>query len=1362
MIPRKQFLFYLIDTPTGGAYYLDESKVIQKINIATADFDVSLQNSPGGWLDTELGFIRNEKYYGFNRSFATPQEFVKEVAYMVRSLFLTGVGTETPLTLAVFKYNSKPKADEPSFKLYYKAPLDLPKFSDTVATDVNVNLMEGGVSQLLKSYENTVFQIPCDGSLPENVKANLDGLLVQDTFQYQFVSMKDVLSIRNILPLNFVGNEGDNYGILKGFPTFQTLSSYSELINNSNYLFASITPITVRIRGSVNVVNLDLTTTFTLKYTTDKTLADFTEIVGPFPINNNHIFNFDFTVNLAAYEKLFLIFDMLVNPGSIVAGQLSIEFVSSYPTTRTWGIDVYNLFKLLVKNICTLASKNGQTFNYGADSELLQQYSGIIAASGDAIRASGDPSYQRFFHPADINGNISYGPVLKTSLFEFFESLSSILCAALGSQQLAGQVQSLFIEKLESVFNSSKVDMELGEISELKVYFNEKYTFSDLEIGYAPQTYDQKAGKYEYNTTGKWKAPINTFQKTISKIGKYRTDSYGIERLRSNIGQATSTTRNDSDNSVFLISTDKTSWAYDYFKQYFNSLISDPDSSENTNIKLVTDRNLQPLSLPLSDGEYFQPNLDQGIFIFSKDGYSATESSNLTITGTLDSINHVVGTPLDTIEIKLWYNGVAIYSQTITYAGPGTAININHNFSQLFFAGGCVYVTATTSATGVASLTTSVLTIGTYVSMSGAFIPVESGTAIKVISMGTVIPTSTPWNNTTSVVQYGYQYFIYNSLAVNNEFELTLNLKGYQQGTVDFVNAIVYINGVAQAAILQIPTTISRATFDVTKIIGTYNFNLGDIVFIAVTVPGSVTFSITNAYFNFASTQVKAYNLLRENYDSISGIPNIATDADGNLSTTVAGAPYNIEHFTPKRMLEKWQGYIESCFLDKVTGDLNFQSLSKNQYLSTSKGGVTITESTNKKIINNKRLFYPLEVEIKTKVPLNFNEIVSGAKNAHIHCTFYGYDIYFFPEDVRQKPGLNEAQTWKGILSPLTNLSDLANINIDGLKLLNMGANSIHCSMLSSVQCVPENQTLPAKYHTYNRNEFLFKEQIGQWMEQMNYWQPVQQGDVLPLQFITRGLDPVSCVVYKCDGTIYIPSFNLDTISATAITDPYILWQKLIDTSDWEVGNYYMRISAGVGDIAAVLRTEYLQIMLPEDCEDTVLIEYSNSFNTQDMIFDGETPFRGSFRFKGGFNNKFKQKYLGKFYVDQPQDITILNAIPYEITSLLIGGNGGVPDYVAKKVLRALLLDGTTLDGEGYSLNEGSQIEETFTKGAPMKFQRIEIRPSKNLFGITVDASGIDTDGSIIATIDAESFGPNSNNESGTTDPNIIDVILNN
>jgi hypothetical protein len=1379
MLPRKTFIYFLLDTPTGKAYYRDKNGTL-KIQIITADSDVSLKNAPANWLDTELSFSRNATYHGIARSYSTPQEFVRDAATMIKELFLLGVGTEVPLTLAVFKYNSQPLAGEPQYKLYFKANLDLPKISETVLESLTTNLMEGGVTQLLKSYEGTTVTIPCDGQIAENQKVNLDGLLVSDVFYYQVIPMLDYevtdakLNSFTELGCTFINNEGDNYGIIHQDQTINIVGYAGSIDPNQiknyaktsqNYLFMSVAGLDVRITGSVMLMFNNPCSAQIFLVTTSQYIAATDNIFG-----NNHSsisLNFDQKVTLAANEPLFIFIqiqkvfqgDNLDNMVDILGGSFSIAFQSMAKATRPWAIQAYDLFKLILSEINLLSSTQFQTFNYQAVSSLLAS-SSIFFTSGDALRASGDNTYQRFYSLSQTNQILqqSYGPVIKTTLRDFFQSIETILVAELNAGH--NGAETLEIEALDSIYDSSVVDFSIGEIASLKWNFAEDLGFSDLEIGYPPQTYDQKAGKYEYNTTLEMKAPIKSFSKKLSKISKIRFDSYGIEKLRSNV-EGTSTTRNDSDNSVFGINVDTSKYIQDYFSANFTSINTDVSDPLNTNKEYAQTNGIPfPLPMPITDGEYFQQSVDNAIVIFSDAALNQTFSCSLVLAGYVNSVNKPPLAPADTFTLKFFINGQLIYTHSTTVTGINTDIGFTFNFSQLLKYRDNLYITLETSASAEVTINTCTLTVGSYVTLQALNVPVLSGT-FKLLSWATASPTSSPYTIGTSVVQYGFQYFTYVSNNLNRNFTLTGEFKGLGYGSFTVMQIYVYVNGVLQGNDVNIATNGDAQPFDQILEPISITYNVNDIVFFVVTMPGADSFTnlvyLTYANINFAS-QIKAYSLKRVHYDSLSGIPNLAKNSSGEIRTDIAGAPYNIEDLTPKTLLRKWQNYIMSCFMDQVTGTMTFQTLSKNSYLSRSVNGQTITENSDEPILGFTRLFYPIELEMKTNVPQGFAELMNKTKNAHVHATFMGTDIYFFADSLKQKPALNESQTWKGIMSPKTDLTAFSKIN--SFKIPDMAPNSISCAFASPVQFVPYNQTLQSKYHTYNRDTFLYIYQTDLWDKKDNYLLPVQIGDHIPLQFITNGLSPVSYSVYNCNGSLFSGPVNLNVVSSPAVNNPYTLFQGVIDTTSWPGGDYYIMISAGSGGLASSLISELLHVDTADQMRYTTLIEYTHSSNTQGIVFDA--GFVGSMRIKGGFDNMFKQKYLGKFYVDQPQDITVLNAIPYEVTTLLIGTDGGVPDYLTKKILRMLLMDGCTLDGEGFTLNEGAQFEEVFTEGSPLKMQKIDIRPTKNLNGINVIAAGVDSDSSLIVSVNPQSFGPNVSNSSGTTETDLINITVGN
>lgn len=317
-----------------------------------------------------------------------------------------------------------------------------------------------------------------------------------------------------------------------------------------------------------------------------------------------------------------------------------------------------------------------------------------------------------------------------------------------------------------------------------------------------------------------------------------------------------------------------------------------------------------------------------------------------------------------------------------------------------------------------------------------------------------------------------------------------------------------------------------------------------------------------------------------------------------------------------------------------------------------------------------------------------------------------------------------------------------------------MGPNSIWWSDLSPVQFVPAGQVMSNKYHTVNRRSDWFSKQVTNWINQNNYWNPWMTIDTIPLQFITNGLTPVTAYLYSCTGTL-ISTTVLSTVASTAIIAPYLLWQGNISLVGLTPGGYYLDVKAGAGGALAELISEGLNIQV--DWPGTLLFEYSHSVNKATMIFD--TGFVGSFRVQGYFDNLFKQKYKGAFYTDMPQDISILNAFQYEITSLMIGGDdGGVPDYVARKVAGFLLLDSCMIEGEKFSMNESAEWEEIFTVGSPKKYNRIEIRPSVTSNATGATNAGLDQTSSILVSVDAAAFAPNAGAVPG--DQQVITVTI--
>lgn len=1138
---RKIFLHYLAEPATGNTYYVDGGGRVQ------LGAYIPLQDDPEGWLENRVTFGRSASYYGLNRTFTVPLKFVGDGAKIIRYLVYKKRGIEQPLQLIILKWNP----DTDVYELYYKGMVSLPNKENLVAEGVNVNVMEGGVVQLLKAYENTVFQIPCDGSIPENIRVKLDGLLFKDTFHYQGVSIAGINSSA-VLPAVFTGNEGDNIGIIHGDPQYETVPNISYYTTSLNYIFSSVGNISVLVEGKIKVRKTSPgASSFSLAAITSSPIQIHLASSGLLPVGDSE-FSFLQSVGLGANENLFIAFDSVLGSFDILEWSFDLKFDSRYRTTVAWAVRAYDLFKLIVQNINQRASSTLQQFNYQAVSNYLQQYSNLVCISGDALRASSDANYP--------------GPVvIKTSLKDFFDSFDAILNGSLGNQQVPGQVEALFFEEKGYVFNSSSVTMELGEVSDFKIGIALDYYFTTLKIGCPNQQYEEKAGKYEYNTTALWSAPIKSIPaKERSLVTKYRTDPHGVEYTRFSSG-GRSTTHNASDNSVFILNVDNSVTEYDRFTAQATGVLNLAASNTNT-----------PISLSNASTDYFTPNQNFTVFTFTKDINTPQFTVQLTAFGAVTGPGN--------LTLSVWKNGVQIF----TIAGSGL-ISASNQLSGLIF-------------------------------------------------------------------------------------------------------------------------------------------NQGDTVEVKYTTPVSTTASITFLSLDIISEQIVIYTLKRVSYDSITGLPNPTTY-------------FNIEDLTPKRMLIRQGNFLRSPLYNLIPDSLVFETLDRNQDLSTTLAGQTITENAGVPISSLAApLFYPYIFQFKTKVPLNFMTLLSGAANGHIKFRYNGIELYGFPLEVSQKPALSEDQEWKLLCSPATDPGNLVDLNIDGLNFIDMAGHSTFIPHTCPVHFVPLGYVNPSQYHHLTMEQDWFKNRIKSWIAQNDYFNPWQTNDVIKIQCQTNGLGPVQVEVMDCDGNV-ITTIPLSVVITNAVKQPNVCYQGLVPLTGLSEAIYYLVLTAGTGSAITKFVSEGLWVKA--DWPETLLIEYSNKVNKQATIFTN--GYKPSLRVHGRIV-RYEPGSRFAVHENQPADIEMLDGIPYDTFKLEIGFNdGGIPDYKIRKLSRIMLLTDTSIDGWYYTRNGDAKWERTNFPGQPKEYWSLDIRYTDNRDGITLSTDGtVDQNISIVYNIQANAFGENS------------------
>ena len=526
MLNRQTFLFFL-QKPKGQSYFIQNGK-LNYTNVPTW-----LKNAPQGWFDSELTFARNAHYWGLNRSFSNSYTFYKDAQDIIRNLLYNNTGVKDSLAFIVNKLNP----DNGVYEGYFKGDVDLPHVEDNPVESIKAPVIQGGLQKLIKAYENVYFEIPCDGSIPQNISIQIDGYLFHTVLTYNVVPFT-VANTGIIIPMVSYSATGNDIGVIKGEQKYQAFNPASLLPvfqTNQNFTFGSYKSITVTvvgpllIDGNLNGANLFLYTSFGNK-------------VDLIPTQNVGAgeYNFSQSITLAAGENLFIALTSTGGSPNVNLSSIEIIYDSKLDTTYCYAIKPYDLLKLLLTKICQQASSADFMYNYALQSNLLQQYANLCLTSGQALRNETKA-------------------VIKTKLSDFYDSFDAVLSASMGVQADANGNDQLFFERLSYVLDASNVDMNVGEVVDFKLQPAQDLFFDSVSVGYPEQKYDDISGNQEFNTTVKYKAPLTPFtadHKEFKKVSVYRADMFGIESTRRNINSASNTSNNKSDNDVFIINTD--------------------------------------------------------------------------------------------------------------------------------------------------------------------------------------------------------------------------------------------------------------------------------------------------------------------------------------------------------------------------------------------------------------------------------------------------------------------------------------------------------------------------------------------------------------------------------------------------------------------------------------------------------------------------------------------------------------------------------------------------------------------------------------------------------------------------------------
>lgn len=521
-VPHHEFLYFIADKDNKTISVADNGAII-KNSVPTP-----LPQNPIGWKELEIAYSTNQKYWSLNKAISASLKFVGDGATILRHYKYKGKGYEEELYVLILKWDK----EDGVHKLEYLGKLDISKSVDDPKTGVTAASADGGLMSFVSANDAVNYPIECNDTNTEAVPILFDGVKLKDKYNYQFVPGEyDNGFANSYIPLVFLRNEGDSVGVIHGDSNYESFPTVSgaigpQLSNSVNYILLATQSLSVRMYGSITVTGGDDTDFITMSLQPSSppdspgTNVPGGEIIPLTTIGTGtHTFDFDYTFDLPANTKLFAI---LWGTYFVIAEncKLYLEFTTINESSVAYGLRPLQTLKKLVSEM-----SNGR---YTAESNFFTNNNNLCITSGNALRG------------------LSESKAI-TNFQDWFASYNSVYNLGI---KVVNNV--LYVEPKADLYNDSTEVFNLAEVADLEILDAVEYFANVMKCGYPNQTYSERNGKFEFNTTFEFKLPVSSVKKEYNIVSKYRGDCFGIEFIRGKLNNK-ETTDDKGDNEIFFV-----------------------------------------------------------------------------------------------------------------------------------------------------------------------------------------------------------------------------------------------------------------------------------------------------------------------------------------------------------------------------------------------------------------------------------------------------------------------------------------------------------------------------------------------------------------------------------------------------------------------------------------------------------------------------------------------------------------------------------------------------------------------------------------------------------------------------------------
>lgn len=356
--------------------------------------EVELENSPDGWIDSNITFTRSAKYSGLLRVFTLPLKFVRKGAFIARMEFWMHMLTPN-LPFRIDRLTDGVN----NYKTILNGKLDIPKGEDAF-TSFSVPAIPNDFSVNIDAYDSVQYAIPLDGDDAINLEltpiilseiANLlpsgppDGSIHSDYFP----------------PIQVVNNQQNSlnasvqtipYGQLR-LPDFST---------SANWFYYCRFGGKVLIKGSLGLIlagGISGTHNLRLSIVNQAGTIVYSFYDGtPASGFSTLTVSINAALTVAVGDKLFLYMQQVdaetINTGiTIAGGELDLSYKTSSPASMCRALRGHDLFARVLQAM-NVNNDSGPNLPVPNQSFLLDKLKQVVYTSADSIRAATGSIYR--------------------------------------------------------------------------------------------------------------------------------------------------------------------------------------------------------------------------------------------------------------------------------------------------------------------------------------------------------------------------------------------------------------------------------------------------------------------------------------------------------------------------------------------------------------------------------------------------------------------------------------------------------------------------------------------------------------------------------------------------------------------------------------------------------------------------------------------------------------------------------------------------------------------------------------------------------------------------------------------------------